>query len=70
MKNFIIFCKFIKKEKHKVHPNHTAKKTREWLRDNSVNPGVAQPESKLKPYGTSWERPENGCLPIVPIQPD
>lgn len=44
-------------------PKHTDK-TKEWLQES---PGVAQPKSE--PNKASLERQENGCAPMLTIQP-
>ena len=47
---------------------HTAKTTQEWLRNKSQCPSVAQPAPRLEPDQTSFERPENSCAAMLPIQ--
>ena len=48
------------------NPNHTAKTTKEWLRNKSLN----VLELGLEPYRTSLERPENSCAATLPTWPD
>ena len=47
-------------------PKHTTKILKEWLRDNSECPRVAQPEPRLQSHWTSLEGSENCCAPTLP----